>query len=197
MRYDSEHKQKTRERILKAAARAVREDGPHRVSVAGVMQRAELTHGGFYAHFSSKDDLLAAAIGQMFEDSRQRWLRSTADRSAAEGLAGFIDHYLSATHRDARKLGCPIAALSADLPRMPAACEAAFAEGCRQLMSRIEEKLSALGVTDAGIQASSVLSELVGALSLSRCEPDRARSDALLAASRHTLKQRLHLENFT
>jgi TetR/AcrR family transcriptional repressor of nem operon len=63
MRYDGDHKQKTRERVLKEAAKAIRAEGPHRIAVAGVMAKAGLTHGGFYAHFKSKDDLVEAASG--------------------------------------------------------------------------------------------------------------------------------------
>ena len=83
MRYDTDHKQKTREKVLKAAAKAIRADGPHRMGVADVMRKAGLTHGGFYAHFESKDDLVAAAIGQMFEQSKARFVH-TASRSHPE-----------------------------------------------------------------------------------------------------------------
>ena len=87
MRYDNEHKQQTRTRVLQAAAKAIRADGPHRVGIASVMADAGLTHGGFYAHFASKDELVAAAIGQMFDESRQRLLRETDQRAPAEGPA--------------------------------------------------------------------------------------------------------------
>ena len=66
MRYDAEHKQRTRERVLKEAAKAIRRDGPHKVSVAAVMAKAGLTHGGFYAHFGSRDELIAEGVAQMF-----------------------------------------------------------------------------------------------------------------------------------
>ena len=72
MRYDAEHKQKTRERVVQEAAREIRAQGPHRVGVAGIMAKAGLTHGGFYAHFASKDDLVLAAMEQMFRDGQKR-----------------------------------------------------------------------------------------------------------------------------
>jgi len=103
MRYDAEHKQKTREKVLKAAAKAIRADGPHRVGVADVMSKAGLTHGGFYAHFTSKDDLIAAAIEQMFDESRIRMARETEDKPPREALRSYIDFYLSSGHRDARQ----------------------------------------------------------------------------------------------
>ena len=119
MRYDAEHKQKTRSKVLEVAAKAIRSDGPDRIGVAGVMAEAGLTHGGFYAHFKSKDELVAAAIEQMFEESRARVAHEMEGHPPAEGLANYIDFYLSKKHRDARGAGCPMAALSSDLPRLP------------------------------------------------------------------------------
>jgi TetR/AcrR family transcriptional repressor of nem operon len=193
MRYDTEHKQKTRTMVLQAAAKAIRADGPERVGVAGVMAEAGLTHGGFYAHFKSKDDLVAAAIGQMFEEAHARWERETAGRAPAEGLLAYIDFYLSKKHRDTRGFGCPMAALASDLPRLPEPAREQFAEGVRRSTARLGEKLAALGHKTAEIEARSMIAELIGALSLARIEPDAKRSDAILAASRDQLKHRLGL----
>lgn len=193
MRYAADHKQKTRERVLDAAARAIRAEGPHRVAVADVMAKAGLTHGGFYAHFASKDAMISAAIEQMFGSARARLAKETTDRSPAVGLAAYLAFYLSPAHRDARTTGCPMAALAGDLPRLTPACRATFAQGARALTAAIAAVLVALGHADVETLASSVVAELVGALSLARGEPDRERSDALLAASRTALAVRLHL----
>lgn len=193
MRYGPEHKQRTRERVLAAAARAIRAEGPHRVGVASVMSGAGLTHGGFYAHFRSKDALIAAAIEQMFESARARWARETRDRAPADGLAAYLEFYLSPAHRDARGTGCPMPALAADLPRLTGASRAAFAAGTRALVELLAGHLAALGHADPEALASSVLAELVGALSLARGEPDRRRSDALLAASKRMVRERVGL----
>ena len=194
MRYDTEHKQKTRTRVLQAAAKAIRADGPHRVAVAGVMADAGLTHGGFYAHFASKDELVAAAIGHMFDESRARVQHEMEGRGPAEGLAAYIDFYLSRKHRDARNSGCPMAALASDLPRLDEAVREKFAAGASRLTTTLSEKLAALGHVDVDVEARSMVAELIGALSLARIEPDSKRSDAILSASRHQLKQRLGLE---
>jgi AcrR family transcriptional regulator len=114
MRYDAEHKAKTRERVLKEAAKAIREDGPDRIAVAGIMAKAGLTHGGFYAHFKSKDELVAAAIGEMFKDASTRFAKSTEGYSPNAGMVRYIDFYLSEDHRDRRATGCPVTALAAD-----------------------------------------------------------------------------------
>jgi len=195
MRYDTDHKQKTHARLLKAAAKAVREEGPHRVGVAAVMADAGLTHGGFYAHFASKDALVAAAIGQMFEEARARFLHETQERTPAHALVAYIDFYLSAAHRDARRSGCPIAALASDLPRLKKPALEQFANGAARLRTALADKLEQLGHADARQEASSAMSELVGALSLARAEPDAKRSDAILADSRRALKRRLKLEH--
>ncbi len=73
MRYDPGHKNETRDRVLKAAARSMRTDGPHKLGVAAVMAEAGLTHGGFYAHFPSRDALVIATVERLFEDSRSRF----------------------------------------------------------------------------------------------------------------------------
>jgi TetR/AcrR family transcriptional repressor of nem operon len=194
VRYDKTHKQATRTRVLDAAALAIRTDGPDRVGVAGVMAEAGLTHGGFYAHFTSKDNLVAAAITHMFEQGAVRLSSAFGGRDPAEGLARYIDFYLSKPHRDARSSGCPIAALATDLPRMNAASRTAFSRGMQALVAKVAEALSALGHIDSETEAQSLVSELVGALSLSRVETRARQADAILAASRTLIKARFGLE---
>ena len=194
MSYDSEHKEKTRQRVLDEAAKAIRAEGPHRVGVAAVMAKAGMTHGGFYAHFASKDDLVAAAIGRMFEEGRARLEHDTQDRTPAEGLSAYIDFYLSRGHRDTRVAGCPLPFLAADAPRLTGEARGRFAKGAAALRSAIAARLADVGHADAEAEASSVLSEMVGALSLARAEPDKERSAAILANSKSSLKRRLGLE---
>lgn len=193
MRYTVEHKQRTRERVLKEAALAIRQDGPDRVAVAAVMGRAGLTHGGFYAHFESKDALLVAAIDQMFAESLAYLDRLLDGRTPRDGLAAYIDFYLSAQHRDRRDAGCPMPAMAADLPRLGAPAREAFERGAAALTSRIAGALGALGLPDAGRQAVSVLSEMVGAVVLARSISETGPSDTILGASRDALHGRLGL----
>lgn len=195
MRYDAEHKQKTREKVLDAAAEAIRVEGPHKVSVGEVMSRAGLTHGGFYAHFQSKDDLVACTISHMFEKSALKRLEvMAAAHTPAGALNAYIDFYLSEAHRDARAWGCAMPALAADLPRLTEASQQTFAAGVRRITARIAELLEASGQSEAEDLAASTVSELVGALSLARAEPDPGHSDRILSRSRNALKQRLNLE---
>jgi TetR/AcrR family transcriptional repressor of nem operon len=195
MRYDSEHKQQTRTRVLDAAANAIRIAGPDRIGVAGVMAEAGLTHGGFYAHFASKDELVTAAIAHMFEQAAERLRLQTEGRGPGEGIASYIDFYLSRKHRDARGFGCPMAALTSDLPRLNHEARLIYSAGARRLGDVLASKLIELGHEDADAQARSVVAEMIGALSLSRVETDAKRSDAILAASKRSLKRRLGLES--
>jgi TetR/AcrR family transcriptional regulator, transcriptional repressor for nem operon len=194
VRYDIEHKQKTRTRVLDAAASAIRLAGPDKVGVAGVMAEAGLTHGGFYAHFASKDELVTAAIEHMFEQARARFAHETEGRDAAAGLGAYIDFYLSKKHRDMRDAGCPIPALASDLPRLAEETRAIYAEGVQRLVARVTTLLTQLGHSGAEREARSTVAELIGALSLARVEPDAKRSDTILASSRQQLKQRLGLQ---
>jgi TetR/AcrR family transcriptional repressor of nem operon len=196
MRYDSEHKERTRARVLKEAAKAIRAEGPHRVGVAGMMAKAGLTHGGFYAHFSSKDDLVVAAMSQMFDEASAKFDRLTAGKPPAAALLAYIDFYLSRQHRDARDTGCPLPSLSADLPRLGVSARQQFAAGVAGLTARIAGLLSALGRSDAEVLANSALAEMVGALSLARGVADPKQSDAIIRASRNGLKLRLGVAEY-
>jgi TetR/AcrR family transcriptional repressor of nem operon len=194
MRYSDTHKQETRQKVVKAAAAAVRAKGPDGVGVAEIMAEAGLTHGGFYAHFASKDEMIAAAIDQMFAEGKSRLLLAIGERPPAQALASYIDFYLSREHRDTRTAGCPVPFLAADLPRLSDAARARFAAGVARMRERLAEQLARLGREDAEADASSMLSELVGALSLARAEPDPAASDAILERSRAALTRRFALE---
>jgi TetR/AcrR family transcriptional repressor of nem operon len=195
MRYDAEHKQRSRERVIAEAAKAIRTDGPQGISVAGVMGAAGLTHGAFYAHFNSRDALLAAGIERMFEDGRAR-LKSETDKGAPPRatLANYIGFYLSRSHRDTRAAGCPLPFLAAEAPRLTGEMRARYAAGVGVLTTGIADLLRQMEVAEPEVTAASVLAEMVGAVSLARAEPDPERSDAILAASRASLKSRLQLD---
>lgn len=194
MRYDSQHKDETRQRVVKAAAKAMRSEGPFRIGVAGVMADAGLTHGGFYAHFASKDDLIAEAVGRMFEEGGRMMARETEGLPPAEALGAYVDAYLSPRHRDARTFGCPLPFLSGDVPRLPAAARDRFAQGVTDMTDRIAARLAILGRLDPETDARSFIAEMVGALGLARACSAPGPSDAILAASRAALKSRFNLE---
>ncbi|HUC69228.1 MAG TPA: TetR/AcrR family transcriptional regulator [Stellaceae bacterium] len=194
MRYDAEHKQRTRAKVLKEAAKAIRGAGPHQVGVAEVMAKVGLTHGGFYAHFSSKDELVVAAIAQMFDEAIATFEHVTAGKAPAEALAAYIDFYLSPRHREAQATGCPLPALAADLPRLDEGARDGFTRGAERLTAALSRLIAALGRRDPDELASSALAEMVGALSLARAISEIRRSNVVLRHSRDAVKRRLGIE---
>ena len=194
MRYDSEHKQKTREKVITAAAKAIRAKGPEGVGVAQMMADVGLTHGGFYAHFKSKDDLIAAAFGQMIDDALARLHRHTEGVPPRQGLRSYVDFYLSPAHRDARPSGCPVAALASDLPRLSVKLRRSFNDGTERLIGKFEQLLTGMKMRDARETARSLFAELVGALLLARMESDAEKSAAILTASHDAIIARIGLD---
>ena len=191
MRYSESHKQETRKKVVRAAANAVRAKGPEGVAVAEVMAQAGLTHGGFYAHFPNKEALVVAAIEEAFDQSRRRFARLTEGLAAPAALAAFVDAYVSMEHRARRERGCPVTALSSELPRQGAAIRRAFDEGVRALIGRVAGWLPA-GEDDRESLATSLVSEMAGAVILSRAISDDM-AERLLADSRRRIKARMGL----
>ena len=193
MRYDSEHKSETRKRVLKEAAREIRAKGPGGVAVAGVMARAGLTHGGFYAHFESKEALIAAAIETMFESARSKFDLTTAVDDPRAALLAYVDFYLSAAHRDSREHGCPLPSLSGDLARLEPEARVRFGQGVAALTGRLAKALSRHRIADPEKAAASMLNEMVGAVALARAVSDPAQSDAILLSARDSVIERFSL----
>jgi TetR/AcrR family transcriptional repressor of nem operon len=191
VRYDNQHKQQTRLRILEAAADAIRAEGPERISVAAVMTRAGLTHGGFYAHFDSKEMLVAATIDFMFDRDEAKFVETTRDRSASEALAVYIDFYLSIGHCGSRGTGCAMASLVSELPHLNPTARDRFTRGAQRLHGRLMELLERVGVDDAKSLALTLRSAMVGALAMARAQSNPADGDAILQATRVDLLQRL------
>ncbi|WP_311790214.1 MULTISPECIES: TetR/AcrR family transcriptional regulator [Pantoea] len=188
------HKARTRQRILDEAARIMRECGTESIGVASLMKRVGLTHGGFYAHFDSREALVQAVIAEMFTDSTQRMQPLWQQSDPAERLNRLIDYYLSETHRDSPAEGCPMPALVSEVGHLPDEAKAIFTQGVASMLQRLSELLAELGQRDAEALASSLLAEMVGALALARACPDKALSATMLARSRQALKRRTGLE---
>ncbi len=195
MRYAAEHKRQTRERVLKAAGRQIRDRGAQGIALVGVMADAGLTQGGFYAHFASKDDFLAAAVEQMFEDSPIAMILGDKGQPVRTLLIEFLEFYLSPEHRDTRTGGCPLPFLTAEAPRLPPDLRARLSQATARMIKLLSNRLEELGRPNPEEEASSIVSEIIGAVVLARAEPDPQRSDALLARSRASVRRRLELEN--
>lgn len=198
MRYGPEHKAQSRGKILHAAARELRAKGPDRLGVADVMRSAGLTHGGFYAHFASKDALVAEALEAMFAEaaaSSGRLDAALVDPRAdvRPALRGFLAAYLSPAHRDGPQPGCPLPTLAGDIARGDAAARDRFARGLARTGARIAAALRRLGDRNPDVGARAVTAQIVGAVALARALGRGAESDAILRDTLEALLERLGL----
>jgi len=176
----------THDRIVEVAARTLRRNGYAGVGVADVMKQAGLTHGGFYAHFESRDALIAEAIARAGRDSAAAMgQRIEASRARGESaLRALVDSYLSDAHLSGTESGCVVAALSSEMPRQSPALLAPAVERVRKLIALVQRALSEGGSKE---QAMVVASTMVGSLQLARTLGANAQGKAVLAAARSAL----------
>ncbi|MCY1278025.1 hypothetical protein D9M68_246700 [compost metagenome] len=180
MRYPEDHKAKTHQRIIEEAARRFRSDGVGATGLQSLMKGLGLTHGGFYAHFKSKDELVETALAHSARQL-QAGLAEALDGEAA--LPTFIARYLSSAHRADPGAGCPLPTMSAELGQrgQPSPTTDEVVKG---RLAMIEDGLAG---ADAAEQSVLVLSAMVGALLLSRSVSDPELSDRLLKTTRKLL----------
>lgn len=170
MKVSREQMAENRQRILEEAGRLFRDKGFDAVSVAEVMKAAGLTHGGFYGHFSSKDDLIAQTLAHVLSGG-----------AGGDGdICGYVDAYLSPGHRDNAAGGCPTAALAAAIRHQTPAARLAMTDGLRSQIGRVEEALPAMDPGDRRRAAIGSWAAMVGAVMLARAVDDPALSDEIL-----------------
>lgn len=190
MRYSAEHKTLTRRRILEAASAAFREKGVAATGVDEVMRRAGLTHGGFYAHFASKTELIVEACATGFDMGQENLARIAALPTPRDRVRALTASYLSAHHRDNRAGGCLVAALGFEATRPGGRAGRGYAEALQRHRARLAEALRLHADPEENDRlVTSLLGLLVGALILARSLPDDAASrDVLLKARRTALE---------
>jgi TetR/AcrR family transcriptional regulator, transcriptional repressor for nem operon len=184
MGHSQKEKSDSHERIVAAAADRIREHGTEAPSVAEIMGDAGLTHGGFYKHFGSREELIAAAAEAVMEASTEATREAVA--GAEDPLAAFVDWYASPTHRDSRTEVCGVAALGADVARGGEDLRATY--GAQ--VERYAETMAGLTGAEDRAEALAKVSTLVGALYLARALGDTKLSDEILAAARASVKDR-------
>jgi TetR/AcrR family transcriptional repressor of nem operon len=189
LRYPDTHKDETRAKVVKAAAAAMRAKGPDGVGVAEIMKEVGLTHGGFYAHFPSKEALVAAALEEAFDQGRRRFGRITEELAGLEALAAFVDSYVTLDHRANPQRGCPLATVASDLPRQGPAARAVFDAGVNGLIARVAAWLPGDDAQERQDLAGSLVAEMAGAVSLSRAVSD-AVAERFLDQSRRRIRAR-------
>jgi TetR/AcrR family transcriptional repressor of nem operon len=178
VRYSQDHKQATRRRILEAAGRRLKQDGIDGSGVAALMSDAGLTNGAFYAHFESKEDLVANVLADQLRAQRESLDDQASDRA---GLEAFVRSYLSPEHRDQLADGCPSAALLDEIARRPTDTRDVFSAEVMGVIDDIASRLDPTGVESAREGALTVFGLMVGTLQLARALTDRDLSDRLLA----------------
>jgi len=141
MRYSKEHKQETHARIVKRASVKLREHGAHGIGVADLMKEAGLTHGGFYAHFASREALVIEAFAYAMDRSTARWRRKAEETPADQRFATIIDSYLTPLHRDDPGNGCAVPALAAEIARESAKTRKAFAAKLADMIEMLAEQI--------------------------------------------------------
>lgn len=174
MKVSREQMAENHRRILDAASKLFRDRGFEAVSVAEVMKAAGLTHGGFYGHFTSKDDLVAQSLVNAL----------AADSGGDGGFGAYAGDYLSPRHRDNAAGGCPTAGLAADVRRQAPAARLAMAEGIRSQIERLSHGLPELNAVDRRQAAIGSWAAMVGAVILARAIDDPALSDEVLEQTR-------------
>ena len=190
MRYPAEHKEETRERIVHAASRRFRRGGAG-VGIGQLMKALNLTHGGFYRHFKSKDDLFAEALTKAFDEMRARMGAAIATARPGRELQTIIETYLSDEHCVDPAGGCPVAALSQEVGRHSPAVRKTFDRSVQDVALAMAKFMRGQTESDRRRNAGVLFSGMAGTLSLARAVSDEQLRRNILAAAR-----RIYLEAF-
>ncbi|WP_262266400.1 TetR/AcrR family transcriptional regulator [Microvirga yunnanensis] len=183
MRYEKGHRAQTRKRVLDVASARFRAQGIEATGVAGLMADAGLTHGGFYAHFKSKDDLVREAITEAHARSRETWTKEVqaAKERGEDGLEVVVRRYLRTAHRDRPEAGCSIAALAQEVARNDLKTRDVMAHAADEIVAIIASELpSSLSEEKARETAYAIFGLLIGTLQLARVTTDKALSESIL-----------------
>src|SRR5271170_1240222 len=175
-----------RERILDVATRLFRERGIDGIGVADLMQAAGLTHGGFYGHFESKEDLVAQACARAVSRMRQNWT-TVVDQSTGDPLEALAATYLTPKHRDGAGRGCPMAALGPEIARQGPTVRRAFTDELRPFLDYLSRIVQGSSNNLRRQKALAAYAGLVGALVVSRAVDDPDLSNEILSAVAATM----------
>jgi TetR/AcrR family transcriptional repressor of nem operon len=168
MRYPSEHKQQTRERIVRAAARRFRSRGSGGVVIEDLMRDLHLTHGGFYRHFDSKEELFAEAFEHSIEQLGRKVLATIEQAPRGGELKALIDRYLDIEHCNDVASGCPVAALATEIARRPPTARSAFLRVLRNHMAKVAKYIPGATEEERERKARVLFSGMAGTLNLAR-----------------------------
>lgn len=185
MRYKEGHKEETRDRILKAAGKVFRKKGFTKATVEEIMSEADLTVGGFYAHFASKDDLFAEMLRVSLQAMDAEFERAREGLTGKEKAQLFIERYLSMRHRRNPELGCPMPPLLSEMARAKRSPQKSFEVVIEKTRERLAGYLAEAAIVDAKTKAAGIVSLCVGGLALARAVSDDV-AEEILSSSRKT-----------
>jgi TetR/AcrR family transcriptional repressor of nem operon len=186
MRYVKGHGLHTRSRIVEEASYGLRQRGADGLSVVDLMKLAGLTHGGFYAHFESREALVVEAFVLAMDRTIAHWLDLAEESPPEERFDAFVQGYLSSSHRNDRAHGCTLPALGADIARSSPKARRTFGRKFREMIDMVAQMLP----EEARQAATSALATMMGAIVLARAVGDKNMSDDILAAGRQALRRR-------
>lgn len=181
MKISKEQAQQNRERIIDVASKKFRELGFDGIGVAELMREAGFTHGGFYGHFSSKEDLMMAACLRAFEQSRGKWDKQ--NKAQPMSLKSFAAFYTKKLHRDVPAEGCPVPLLAVDVAHQADELRSIFSENLKANIQTLAESITDCSKADAKRKAMAAWSLLVGSMILARAVNDAKFSDQILDAA--------------
>src|SRR3981189_273818 len=168
MRYSREHKHETHARIVKKASVRLREKGAHGIGVADLMKDAGLTHGGFYAHFDSREALVIEAFAYAMDRGTERWRKLAEQTPPEKRLATIVGSYLSPAHRDDPGRGCSVPTLGAEIARESPKTRKAFAAKLDQMIDMLAEQIPDVPRKVARKQAMATIATMMGTLVMAR-----------------------------
>ena len=176
-------KEATHDRIVEAASRAIRRSGYSGTSVPDIMRGAGLTHGGFYAHFASREAMLAEAADRAGAEGIATLARVAATAPPQRALQSMLEFYLSKEHVESTEIGCPVAALGSEMPRQAPEVRRAATSRIKEMIDLIARQSPGWGQPGAHERALVTLSTMIGALLLARAVDDPRLSDSVLEAA--------------
>lgn len=183
MRKSKQEAARTRERIVNAAAAEFREHGIAATGLADLMSAAGLTHGGFYRHFDSKDQLIEETCAKAIATMTDRLDSAASQRNGRAGLKAATTAYLSTQHRDNPRDGCPLAALGSELARANAQTRSAATAGFLKMVDVLASRFERTKPSEARKRAMAAAATLIGALTMSRIVNDEALSESILRSA--------------
>ena len=187
MRYTAEHKEKTHRRIVKGASRLLRKKGLNGPAVATLMKASGLTHGGFYKHFSSRDDLVVEAIEESLRELTQTLIDAAGRSGSRAPWKSIIETYLSLERCDGADRGCPIAALAPDIARTPPAMKQRISAAILKFREELIPFMPGRTSEEKSLNFLMIITSMVGTIAIARTMPDPAGRQTIL----NTVRDRL------